>query len=784
MGLNDGDDFIVEVSGQFGFYDQSGMLFNGNDDNLPEVGFVRIPTISSFTPLSIGNLDATFASFGCQIVIDDVTNKPAPSGGGGSGCSNAMSASAAELQATIAPLAGGNHPTAIDDTDGQLLAVDVSSGTAVPSGAIVGNVIENDTDPDGDGIFAVAQSVRSEEGLLTYSIGIAGNGDISFNYSLPDGQSLKDTAPAEGISFHYTIVDEHGGFDEAKATVFFGPPPDPVVVKLSPQNGDLLDFVEGGEDLFITVELSKAISSPIVIRPSHGFIADLSIQSELVVPAGETRIDLPLGFAKSEIAVSDFSVEAASESGSITFEALIDDSPIEISAGDQLRFVIREEVTTIPPPQVTQDGFDAAALLRQQLKVNGDISEFITIIDPTLAEELYIANLKKIADAVEPAFILNDATKQLEADLELADSLLQFNIEDPARREANQIAYAVTRYDAFKRVFVDTVDELAAFAFAANSAAFASGFIAGLAVGGAVVSLPVTAAVVIGAVVVGQAADLTYNEFLRGYVREAAGAAFEFDNPRAAFMNNTIDELNLTVLDPEEPTVTGGDLIPTETEAEPSGPDIEPDDGELEGNQNSPETPDTGPDPSEAEDSNLRQKGDAAADRLVGASMNDTLVGGGGNDTLIGKSGDDNLRGGGGDDRIRGGGGEDNIKGGGGADNIRGGGSDDVISGNRGSDDIKGGGGDDTINAGRGDDTLKGNGGDDTFVFRRGDGSDTINGFQQDRDLIEITSGASDFDNLVISQEGRNVVIEFANVDITITNAQTSQFNEDDYIFA
>ncbi len=170
-------------------------------------------------------------------------------------------------------------------------------------------------------------------------------------------------------------------------------------------------------------------------------------------------------------------------------------------------------------------------------------------------------------------------------------------------------------------------------------------------------------------------------------------------------------------------------------------------------------------------------------DRLGGNRGDDTLKGGRGDDNIKGNGGADLIRGNNGDDVIRAGGGKDRIAGGEGNDKIRGGAGDDYISGNNGADEINGGGGDDVINAGRGDDKLKGDGGADTFQFRTGDGSDTIKGFQQGLDLIKIIAGASGFDDLDITQDGDNVVIEFSNVDITVFNAQVDQFGVDDFIF-
>ena len=78
----------------------------------------------------------------------------------------------------------------------------------------------------------------------------------------------------------------------------------------------------------------------------------------------------------------------------------------------------------------------------------------------------------------------------------------------------------------------------------------------------------------------------------------------------------------------------------------------------------------------------------------------------------------------------------------------------------------------------------------DTFkaLDKKGTGEvsvkDLIKGFQQGRDQIEISAGVTGFDDLDISQDGRNVLIAFADVDITISNAQRSQFDEADFILS
>ena len=111
-----------------------------------------------------------------------------------------------------------------------------------------------------------------------------------------------------------------------------------------------------------------------------------------------------------------------------------------------------------------------------------------------------------------------------------------------------------------------------------------------------------------------------------------------------------------------------------------------------------------------------------------------------------------------------------------------GGGGNDFVAGQAGNDKVFGGGGRDTIVGGSGNDTLKGGGGADTFRFTANHGSDKLRGFQQGIDQIEII-GASRFSDLDILQSGRNVRIEFGNLEILLNGQDVSDFGASDFIF-
>lgn len=158
-------------------------------------------------------------------------------------------------------------------------------------------------------------------------------------------------------------------------------------------------------------------------------------------------------------------------------------------------------------------------------------------------------------------------------------------------------------------------------------------------------------------------------------------------------------------------------------------------------------------------------EGSSGRDNIVARAEIGRILTGGGDDTVKGSTGDDNMKAGGGDDVVRGRVGDNKLNGGGGSDKI-----------------IGGGGGSDIARGGGGSDTLKGGGGYDFFSFRTGAGRDLILDFAQG-DTIMITRGADEFSDLSITQQGANVLIEFANVDILIRTDNVDNFEANDFLF-
>ncbi len=173
--------------------------------------------------------------------------------------------------------------------------------------------------------------------------------------------------------------------------------------------------------------------------------------------------------------------------------------------------------------------------------------------------------------------------------------------------------------------------------------------------------------------------------------------------------------------------------------------------------------------------------GGRGADLLIGGTGADTLTGRGGQDTLEGNGGRDMLVGNGGKDHLNGGGGKDILEGNGGKDTLEGAGGRDDLNGGGGKDELDGGGGKDRIEGGRGADLLTGGGGRDTFFFERGSGADTILDWRDRQDRIEI-DGAS-FAQLSIDQRGDDVLISFANIRVTVEDADADLFTTADFIF-
>lgn len=208
-------------------------------------------------------------------------------------------------------------------------------------------------------------------------------------------------------------------------------------------------------------------------------------------------------------------------------------------------------------------------------------------------------------------------------------------------------------------------------------------------------------------------------------------------------------------------------------------------------------------------------RGFGGADFIVGLAGDDTLTGGTGEDTMIGGSGADDMLGQGnndlmqgnaGNDTMRGGHGNDTLEGGGDDDELFGQGNNDLLMGNAGNDTLTGAAGADTLDGGSGDDKLTGgNGADildggagddllnggahaDWLVFGLGGDQDTISGFQDNFDTIQIDAALADgltvaqllADTSITNQVGSHVVMDFGGGDVLrINNVGVSELSND-----
>ncbi|WP_143534308.1 choice-of-anchor I family protein [Roseovarius albus] len=193
------------------------------------------------------------------------------------------------------------------------------------------------------------------------------------------------------------------------------------------------------------------------------------------------------------------------------------------------------------------------------------------------------------------------------------------------------------------------------------------------------------------------------------------------------------------------------------------------------------------------------------SETLKGTKQDDVIEAFGGDDIVRGRQGDDELNGGSGNDNLRGNQGEDTLNGGDGDDNLRGNRDDDVLNGedgndqlrgNQGNDQLFGDAGNDTLRGGQGDDELTdgagrdflvGNQGQDTFIFVADGEFDQIGGFENGKDLIDVTQwGATSFDDLTIdyiNKHAATVTFEDETLSVRGRNLNEKTFNEADFIF-
>ncbi|MDR6263280.1 M10 family metallopeptidase [Roseobacter sp. N2S] len=190
-----------------------------------------------------------------------------------------------------------------------------------------------------------------------------------------------------------------------------------------------------------------------------------------------------------------------------------------------------------------------------------------------------------------------------------------------------------------------------------------------------------------------------------------------------------------------------------------------------------------GHDTLQSSDGNDQLFGGFGNDTLFGESGNDGLFGGAGKDVMIGGFGNDAMRGADGNDKLYGNSGNDVLNGGKNADKIFGAVGKDTLFGGDGTDKLLGGGGVDRLDGGKGNDILTGGKGADVFVYNgnQNQGHDTIKGFQNGKDIIEI-SGKIQFRDLDISRKGGDTIITWQDSRIDLDGI-TGQIDRGDFDF-
>jgi len=166
--------------------------------------------------------------------------------------------------------------------------------------------------------------------------------------------------------------------------------------------------------------------------------------------------------------------------------------------------------------------------------------------------------------------------------------------------------------------------------------------------------------------------------------------------------------------------------------------------------------------------------GGAGHDTLSGGDDNDTLTGGAGNDSLNGGPGTDSLSGGDDQDTLSGGDQNDILDGGLGADSLDGGANNDTLIGGDGNDTITGSTENDSLSGGNGDDSLFGDAGLDSL--HGGAGNDTLSG-GADADRFIYTSTTDAPDTITGFQQGSD------KIDLSAVDANTSQANDQAFAF-
>jgi hypothetical protein len=167
-------------------------------------------------------------------------------------------------------------------------------------------------------------------------------------------------------------------------------------------------------------------------------------------------------------------------------------------------------------------------------------------------------------------------------------------------------------------------------------------------------------------------------------------------------------------------------------------------------------------------------RGTAARDRFVGIQSDEAFALLAGHDSLLAGRGNDFAAGGAGHDFLLGEDGHDTLRGNEGADRL---------FGSRGADYLIGDAGADLLAGGPGADRLHGGAGADVFEFAGG-GLDVVDDFQDGTDRLRIVAaGVDSFADLVVSDAGSDLRIDFAGGAILLRDLDRAALDAADVAF-
>ncbi|WP_425051522.1 DUF4114 domain-containing protein [Psychromarinibacter sp. S121] len=330
-------------------------------------------------------------------------------------------------------------------------------------------------------------------------------------------------------------------------------------------------FDEGGENAVVTLKVSEAVDYAIRVVPTitdPELSADLNIQN-LIIPAGKTSVDIPLGFA-----MYGDGVEEGIESGSIEFSAEGDGEEISIEGSSTLNFKIYDEVYRQDGKHTPEmeDPYDWGDLVKGTLDAASFVDKLTRTVDPDLAKELFT---KKIVKGLKLADLGVDVGEEIQ---EYGERLESANAEYGASDRGIQAKekYANARYDAYIDANVNIKTKIADHFFVAGGTASGMAFVAGVAgyasTAALVAASPFLAGVV-GVVIVGAAVKLAYDAVLKDKVGEIIRNETESKIPRAEFVESILENLK------EEDTNPNPEFIKMEED----DPDLNTDLSNLDG---------------------------------------------------------------------------------------------------------------------------------------------------------------------------------------------------------